>query len=420
MRREPLLPILGLAAVCLFAGSDWLQFRGSDNRSVSDEKNLPKAFTDKENVAWKVPLPGPGPSGPIVVAGRVVVTCASGPRQDRLHVVAFDATSGRRWWERQLWATGSAIHNSFGGVAAPTPASDGRRVIAFYSSNDLACFDLEGNLKWLRGLGYESSTTRNDVGMASSPLVVGDTVIVLLENPGESFAMGLDTATGETRWRVALEQDAGWTSPTVLRGKSRQEDLVVLQTRPRLLLLEPRTGKQVALYDHWSDTVASATTWGQTILLPSDGVRALRCDQAGGRIELLWHEVRLRTANASVVAGGGRLYVVNSAGVLICGDAATGNELWRLRLNDVPDRRLIGPFWATPVLADGHLYAVNHAGLVQVVQLGEQGKIVGTSQIDPGILASPAVAEGAIYFRSNQRLWKIARTEAKPPATSKK
>lgn len=411
--------MVSAASACMFTGSDWLQFRGNDNRSASDATDLPEAFAEKDNVAWKAPLPGPGPSSPIVVEGRVVVTCASGPRQDRLHVVVFDAGSGQRRWERQLWATGSVIHDPFGGVASPTPASDGQRIFAFYSSNDLACFDLEGNLKWLRGLGYESPATRNDVGMASSPLVVGDTVVVLLENPGESFAAGLDTATGETRWRLGLEQDAAWTSPTVLRGKSPQDDLVVLQTRPRVLVLEPRTGRQVALYDHWSDTVASATTWGETILLPADGVRALRCNRAAGRVDLVWHQPRLRAANASVVAGDGRLYVVNSAGVLICADAATGDERWRLRLNDVPDRRLVGPFWATPVLAGGRLYAVNHAGLVQVVQLGEPGKVVGSGRIDPGILASPAVADGAIYLRSNQHLWKIARTGAKPQAPSK-
>jgi len=400
MKRTALQTGLAALAVFLFAGGDWLQFRGSDNQSVSGEKNLPKTFREGENVAWKVALPGPGPSGPIVVAGRVVVTCASGPRQDRLHVLALDAATGKLSWERQLWATGSVVHNPFGGIASSTPASDGQRIFALFSSSDLVCFDLEGNLKWLRGLGYENPATRNDVGMASSPLVVGDTVIVQLESPAEAFAAGIDAATGEPRWRLDVDRDAAWTSPIVLRGKSREEDLALLQCRSRLVAIEPRTGKQVGAHDHWCDTVASGTTCDGTIYLPADGVRALRYNRPAGAMELCWQSPRLRTENASVVAWEGRVYTMKPPGILVCGDAANGNVLWQLRLT--------GPFWATPVLADGHLYAVNHAGLVQVVKLGAQGKLVGSSQIDAGILASPAVAGGAIYFRSNTHLWKIA------------
>ena len=196
------------------AGSDWLQFRGTEGNSISDERGLPRAFGEGENVAWKAPLPGKGPSSPIVVGDQVVVTAASGPRQDRLHVLAFDAGTGRLRWERQLWATGHTDCNPFGGVAANTPASDGRLIFAFFSSNDLACFDLEGNLKWLRGLAYEHPATRNDVGMASSPLVVGDTVVVQLENEADSFVAGLDVATGETRWQRQRQDGSVWCSPT--------------------------------------------------------------------------------------------------------------------------------------------------------------------------------------------------------------
>ena len=117
MRRISLPLALTMALVGVSAGSDWLHFRGTDNQSVSDQKDLPKTFSDAENVAWKVPLPGRGPSSPLVVAGRVVVTCSSGPRGDRLHVLALDAATGNLLWERQLWATGSTVCHPFGAVA---------------------------------------------------------------------------------------------------------------------------------------------------------------------------------------------------------------------------------------------------------------------------------------------------------------
>ena len=114
----------------------------------------------------------------------------------------------------------------------------------------------------------------------------------------------------------------------------------------------------------------------------------------------MWHESRLRSSNSSPVVHDGRVYTIKAPAILVCGDAKDGRTLWQLRLK--------GPVWATPVLADGHLYVVSHTGLVQVVRLGEKGQLVGGGQLDPAILASPAVADGAIYFRSDAHLWKIA------------
>ena len=393
---------LAMAAVALllFCGADWLQFRGTDNTSVCGEKDLPLRFGPEEHVAWKASLPGQGPSGPIVVGGRVIVTAASGPRQDRLHVLALDAASGKVRWQRQLWATGSTIHNPFGGVAANTPASDGRRIFAMFSSNDLACFDLDGNLQWLRGLSQECPTARNDVGMASSPLVVGDTVIVQVQNAGESFVAGIDASDGRTRWRLDREPQPIWSSPTVFRGRTPADNLVLLQSRSNFTAHDPATGRVRAVYDHWCDTIASATTGDEGIFLPAAGIHALRCDRQAGKMTLLWSQPRLRGGEASPVVRDGRIYVVKDGSILVCGDVSDGRVVWQLRLK--------GPIWATPVLAGGHLYAVNHDGLVQTVRLGEKGEVVGTSRIDPGVLASPAVADGAIYFRCPQSLWKIA------------
>ncbi len=399
MRSDCLPVILLLAGMGVLAGSDWRHFRGSETTSVSDEKNLPRQFGKKENVAWKAPLPGGGPSGPIVVAGRVVVTAAAGPRQDRLHVLCFDAATGTLRWERRLWATGHTICNPFGGVAGPTPASDGRLIFAFFSSNDLACFDLDGNLKWLRGLAFESPTTRNDVGMASSPLVSGDTVIVQLENPGKSFVEGIDTATGQTRWRLDREWEPAWTSPTLLRGRRAAGDLALIQSRNRLTAVEPQSGKTV--FDHQAacSTISSPTTAGDCIYVAIGGLTALRYNPATRGVTLLWEERRLRCENASPVVHDGRTYTIKDSGILVCGDAASGNVLWQLRLK--------GPIWATPAIADGHLYAVSLDGLVQVVRLGKEGTLAGTGQIDGGVLASPAVADGAVFFRTPSHLWKI-------------
>ncbi len=387
-------------ASCQVAASDWRHFRGSRQTGESDTSGVPVAFGPDKNVAWKVPLPGPGPASPIVVKGLVIVTAASGPRQDRLHVLAFDAADGRLRWHRQLWATGHVVFNPFGGVAAPTPSSDGRLVVALFSSNDLVCFDLEGNLRWLRGLALESPMTRNDVGMASSPLIVGDTVVAQLECPAESFATGLDLADGRTLWRLPREATGCWTSPTLLPGPAPGKDLVLLQSRSELTAHEPRTGRQVWRFEAACSTVSSPAVAGGIIFVPTDGITALRFDWQSGRLATLWQERALRCVNASPVVHAGRIYTIKSPAILVCGDAQTGKVLWQLRLR--------GSIWATPAIAAGHLYAVSHEGLVQVVRLDDRGELAGTGQLDAGVLASPAVADGAIYFRTRSTLWKIA------------
>jgi len=397
----PLMPTAGLLILLsLPAGGDWRQFRGTDNTGIAEPGKLPVEFGPQGGVAWKVALPGRGPSSPIVVAGRVIVTASSGPRQDRLHVLCFDAATGKAQWHRQTWATGPTVIHPFAAVASPTPASDGERIFAFYSSNDLACFDLRGNLKWIRGLSYESPTTRNDAGMSSSPLAVGTVVVVQLQNQGESFVAGIDAETGETRWRIDRERSAIWSSPTVLRGRRPEEDVFLLQDRARLTAHDPRTGTCVAEYETPCDTIASVTTCGDRVYLPGVGMHALRWDRASRTFSRLWYDPRLRSGNASPVADGDRLYTLKSPGIVVCADAASGRALWQVRLT--------GPIWATPVLGEGNLYVVNHRGLVQVVQLGDEGKLVGKSQLDEGILASPAAAGGAIYFRSDSNLWKVA------------
>ncbi len=400
MKTTLLSITVATAAVLLFGGADWRQFHGNTGNPVADETRLPLRFDEQTNVAWKAPLPGRGPSSPIVVGGRIFLTCSSGAKGDRLHLLCLDAAKGRPRWHRQLWATGHPKCHPFGANATPTPASDGRLVFAFYSSNDLACFDLDGNLRWFRGLAHDYPKARNDAGMSSSPVVSGDTVIVQVENQGDSFAAGIDTATGETRWRIEREPDASWCSPVVLRGKTPGDDVLLLQSRSQLTVHVPRTGGLLCRYEDNCHTISTATPCGDRVYLPANGLHAFEYDRAARKLKEIWYEERLRSGNASPVIHDGRIYTIKSPSILVCADEADGSVLWQLRLK--------GPQWSTPVLAGGHLYVVSHGGAVQVVELGEEGKLVATCQIDPAMLACPAVADGAIYFRSDRQLWKVA------------
>jgi outer membrane protein assembly factor BamB len=395
--------VIALLLVCALpaAADDWRQFRGTRQSSVVAEASIPTTWdiTTGENVAWTAELPGRGPASPIVVQNRVVVTASSGAAQDRLHVIAIDADTGKQAWHRQFWATGRCFTHPQSANAAPTPASDGERIFAFYSSNDLVCLDLEGNLLWYRGLAFDYPKAGNDAGMSSSPVVIGDTVIVQVENQGDSFAAGLDTATGETRWRIKRVPEAIWSSPVELRGENGKS-LVLLQSGRQLTAVDPHSGEEVWKYEAACQGIPSSTVDGNRIFLPAEGITALDASPESAAVKFVWAANRLGPGAASPVVYDGRIYTVNRAPVLVCASADSGEVMWQQRLS--------GAFWATPVIAGKHIYCLNFDGACQVVSLaGEKGEVVATMEFGEILQASPAVANDALYVRSDKRLWKI-------------
>ncbi|MSU43508.1 MAG: pyrrolo-quinoline quinone [Pedosphaera sp.] len=395
---KPLILTLTLAFAQTLCAADWPQFRGPNGDGIANDANLPITLAP-ENVAWKIALPGRGLSCPIVVSGRVIVTCSSGPRQERLHVVCLNAADGSVRWQRQFWATGRTMCHDKTSVAASTPVSDGKRVVALFSSNDTVCLDLEGNLIWLRGLTRDYPNVSNSLGMAASPVWVDNTVVAQVENDSESYCVGLDPETGRNRWRLNRPIGANWTSPVVMRDGPRT--LVGLQSKAGVDAIEPATGKTVWSYTDGAATIPSSVSDGETIYIPSNGITALR-PSAGGQPSQLWRNPQLGPATASPIALGNRLFTLNAAGVLNCANTVDGARLWQLRLK--------GPFSSTPVAAGKHLYCFGEKGHVQVVDTtAPEGKVVGELNLAEMILATPAVADGAIYARSNVHLWKISK-----------
>lgn len=241
MKTSLLLTVI--AASFQFAAADWPQFRGPHGNGIATSIDLPLKL-GSNSVAWASDLPGRGLSSPIIIGDRVFVTCSSGPKQDRLHVICFNAKDGTKRWERKFWATGRTMAHEKTSVAAPTPASDGERLFAIFSSNDLVCLDLDGNLLWLRGMTRDYPNASNSLGMSSSLTVADGVLIAMLENDSESFTAGIDANTGLNRWKLDRPKLANWTSPMLLKAEGRPT-YVLLQSGKGLSAVEPSTGKVV-------------------------------------------------------------------------------------------------------------------------------------------------------------------------------
>lgn len=394
MKTTPLVIAL---SVCLssFARADWLQFRGPGSTAVSTEAKVP---AEELKIAWAADLPGRGLSAPIVVGERVFVTCSSGPGQETLHVFCFNAKDGTKRWERVMRATGRTMTHNKTCVAANTPCSDGERVFALFSSNDLFAFDLDGNLLWLRGLTFDYANASNSLGMSQSPVVVDGALVVQSENDSESFVAGLDVKTGRNLWKLERPKAANWTSATVWKGEGTAAAVVALQSSKGILGVEPATGKTVWDYTDGASTIPSSVPTKDALYAVSHGITALAPEKGG--VTQLWRNDKLNPGTASPLVLGDHIYVVNGAGVLIKASLRNGDEQWKLRLK--------GPFSGSPVAAGGRIYIVSERGMFQVINPDTpEGEVTQQIELKETVLTTPAISGGAIYVRSDAKLWKL-------------
>ena len=387
----------------------WPMFRGPAGRSVGQAETLPTEWSveDGHNVAWQVDLPGRGVSGPIVVGGKVIVTASSGPDRDRLHVLAFDSLSGDRLWHRQFWATGKSLCHETSANAAPTPASDGQRIFAFYSSNDLIALDLDGNVLWMRGLELDYPGAGNALGMSSSPVVVGDVVVVQSEAQGNSFVAALDRESGQTRWDLERPKASNWCSPIAIDAEYTidKQPAVILQSAEGIRLHRADNGEVLLTIDTECDTIPSLT-FNEYLYAPSNGIQVFDIMSAGldDKDQPIWEESKLQPSSPSPVVVDSQVFVINRGGVLSCGSMTNKEVAWKLRLG--------GRFWATPVSVGKYLYCINADGRCFVVErgeAGEKGRIVVENEFGEAVLGSPAVADNGLFVRSHAHLWKIAK-----------
>ena len=395
---------LALAAVIILGvgpgrlrGEDWLEFRGPGGRGVAAGEAIRTAWSATEGIAWKADLPGRSTSSPIVVGDLVVTTASSGARQDRLHVIALDKTTGKPRWERVFWATGRTLCHPTSAVAAGTPASDGQRIVAIYSSCDLFCLDLTGRLLWQRNLAVEHPRSGNDVGMGSSPRIMGDAVVVQIDCQGDAFAAAIDLATGADRWNVSRDRIASWSSPLAVATATGPG--VLLQNGRGLELRRLADGGETWRWAGDCSGIATTAAAESMLFIPSDGVAAV---PVGGR-EPAWRAAKLSPGIASPVAWDGSIACLNRGGVLVVGDTADGTVRGQVRL--------AGSFWASPIVVGKTLVAVNTEGKTFLVAVDDKPEIVAENELPGTFSGTPAVADGSLYLRSDTALWKVAPPE---------
>jgi outer membrane protein assembly factor BamB len=406
MRRKMIaIGMLATLVPTLLQGSDgWWQFRGDNGRSASSSRP-PEQFggEEKVNIAWRQPTLGRGVGSPLIVNGLVIVTGSGGQDERDIYVQAFDASSGEPAWSRTATALGRPFTHPTSANASPTPVTDGQRVYALFSSCDLLCYDLDGQLQWYRALAVDYPKTGNDVSMSSSPVVIDDTVLVQLENQGDSFVAGIDAKTGENLWRTDRPRRANWASPlaiTLPDGRSA----FVLQNDESVEVVAAKTGQSLYEFSLPGSTVASPVYAAPRLLVPASGLTVIDFTSASPNV--LYESQRMGTRSASHVVVDDRVYACRGS-VLVAGDIDQGDVLWQQRLPNIES------VWATPVATATGIYVFDQTGNVALVRDRKDtddptAELVSQTTVEGPVLASPAVFGDALFVRSENAIYKIS------------
>jgi outer membrane protein assembly factor BamB len=392
----------------LFCGSalagDWPGWRGPSGSGVSPEDNLPIRWSATENVLWKVRLQGAGVSTPVVSGERVFLTASDGRLNDRLHVYCYRRTDGRELWHTRLFGSAPTDLYAPGGMAVPTPTSDGKHLFALFGTGDLACLDFTGKPRWIRSLAEEYGPFRNRWGMGASPILVGDLLVVQVDHWGPSYLLGIDSRSGANRWKVERDATVNWSSPFAARVKDETHIVVVGTYRAKGY--RPKDGKELWTVSGLGfQCIPTPVPAGGLVLAASgEGTLAIRLDGARGDLtksHVVWASRRGAPFVPSPVSFGGYCYLVDDKGFATCLEAATGKQVWKERLGK--------SFQASLVAGDGKVYYPNLDGGITVMKAGPRPIVLARNELGEMIVASPAIANGRIFIRGEKHLFCIGR-----------
>jgi outer membrane protein assembly factor BamB len=399
------LLFVALVAAPAYA-ENWPGWRGPTNDGISTEKNLPIRWSATENIRWKAPLIGTGVSTPVVWGDRVFITCSDGRSNDRLHLLCLDRADGKERWHARFFGTAlSDGQFAPGGMAVPTPATDGKHVWALFGTGDLVCVDFDGNPVWVRSLAQEYGAFRNRWGMAASPVLIGDLLVLQVDHWGKSYLLGVDAAKGANRWKTSRDASVNWASPLAVKVDGKTQ--IVASGTYAVKGYSAQTGEELwTVQGMQMQCIPSPVASGDHVYAVSGRdhfTLAIRLDGARGdltKTHITWKAKSGAAYVPSPVVHGGYYYFVEDNGWGQCLKTDTGERVWRERLGG-------NKYSASPLVADGKIYFASEDGTVTVIKAGPKFEVLARNDLGEPIVASPAVSGGRIFLRGDKHLYCI-------------
>jgi outer membrane protein assembly factor BamB len=416
----------------------WPGFRGYMASGVLDNANLPESFDIDRmtNIRWKVEIPGLGLSSPVIWDNKLFLTTAISqadkegfkpgiygsidPVTDSsLHewkVLCIDKNTGKLIWDRTSYKGIPKMKRHPKSTHANTSvATDGKYVVAFFGSEGLFCYDMNGNLLWQKNFGVLKSVffavKKAEWEFASSPVIYNGKLIIQCDVLENSFVAAYDVKTGKELWKTTRDEYPGWCTPAIYMNEGKT--FVALNGYKRRAGYDFETGKEIWHMSGGGDIQIPTPITGNNMIYfnsahgPSSPILAIST-KAVGDITLQNNQTSNDYIKWSIPRGGSymhtmllyrnHLYNVNWNGTVVCLDPITGKEIYNAKLGKAKS------FIASPVASDGKIYIIDEEGTVYIIKDGNAFELLAEIPLNDISLTAPAITEGMIYFRTQKYL----------------
>jgi len=456
-----LLPSLG-------SPEDWTRFRGPNGSGVSKDSGFPTEFGRDKNAIWRTAV-RPGKSSPVLTSRHIFLTAFE---NQKLFTQCFDRKTGKLLWERSEDRPRAEDVNPLNHPAAITPVTDGENVYVFFKDFGLISYDPNGEIRWNVPLGPFS----NVMGLGASPIIAGDSIVLLADQFENSYIAAFDRRNGEIRWKTARDEAEGWGTPLLYHSPGGVAPLILTTSRGQFGSHLLADGKRSSTHHGISPTiVASPVLWQETVFVFGYGSESatpfsrhlerfdknhdgqLTPDEYGN--EAFLHSIGMYVGNRDLIVTKEkwderqRDVIGPSSLVAIRLERDPGNSirpraLWRydksftgvipspLLYDDVlyvvknggiltafdPEtgkvlrmERIpgaIGAYSSSPVAAEGKIFLASEDGKVTVLRAGKDWDVLKVNNLGESCYATPALSGGHIYLRSGEALYCFGRAQS--------
>lgn len=390
-------------AAVTHAPTDWPNRRGpTANLIAPDSADPPVEWSATKNILWKAPLTGRGHASPIVVGDRVVIATADeAANTQSLH--CFSRADGKPLWSTVAHRAELTRMHRKNSHASPTPISDGQHVYAVFINSDgihATKLDLaDGSIVWNKRLGDFTS----EHGYGASPVFHRSAIIVSGEDKQGGFLTAIDRDTGDTVWtapRKSPGTHGNYASPAV--GVVAGRPQLVMHGFEHTAAFDPDTGKELWRVKGPTEVCANTPTLGKDTVYVAGGYprkKLLAITPGTNDAKIKWSDGKGVAYVTSMILHNDRLYVVDDKGIASLYNAATGESIWRKRLD--------GDFSGSPVLVGDRIYVSDEAGKTHVLAASDTFKQLATNTLPGSIMSTPAVTGDRLIIRTADALYGI-------------
>ncbi len=393
-------------------GNSWVNYRGPDQNGHSSARNIPTEWTNSTHIAWKTPIEGKGWSSPVILGGQIWLTTAT-PEGTEFRAICLDEK------------TGSIVHNikvfeekepqkihPLNSYASPAPVLELGRVYVHFGTYGTACINTQtGKVIWKRS----DIKCDHEVGPGSSPVIYNKLLILTMDGTDVQYLEALNKEDGTSVWKrprgldfskLPFDRKKAFSTPVFTKIDGRT---LLISAGPQAIMgYVPETGEEVWIVHYEGFSASAQPVMNDNMIFINTGfgkssMLGIKLEGKGDQTEkaIVWMNVKSMQARSSPLLINGLLYMINTGGQAKCLDPGTGEVIWTERTGRQTS--------SSPIYLEGKIYTFDEEGLCTIFTPGRKFNKIAENQLPDGIMASPAVVDGALFVRTKTQLYKIIK-----------